>query len=78
MYARVYMSGRSINKIMEDIFDFLEKEGELSIRQLSIKVNSQWITVEKALTSMKKLGIVKERVGDESKRKTRLFSVIRK
>ena len=75
MYAEAYMSGKSIHKIMEEIYSILKKEKELSIRQLSLQVKSQWITVEKALISMKSLGLVKERLGDNNKRKTRLFSL---
>lgn len=69
------MSGKSIHKIMEEIRDILKKEKELSIRQISIKTGSQWITIEKALISMKNLGLVKEKVSDNNKRKTRLFSL---
>jgi len=75
MYTGTYMSGKPINKIMEEIFNLLKKEKELSIRQLSLSIGSQWITIEKALDSMKKLGIVKERRGDENNRKTRLWSL---
>lgn len=75
MYAEAYMSGKSIHKIMEEIYSILKKEKELSIRQLSLQVKSQWITVEKALISMKSLRLVKERFSDENKRKTRLFSL---
>ncbi len=73
MYAETYMSGKSIHKIMEELYSILKKKKELSIRQLSIKTGSQWITIEKALMSMKSLGLVKERFGDENKRRTRLF-----
>jgi DNA-binding transcriptional regulator YhcF (GntR family) len=69
------MSGKPINEIMEEIFNILKKEKELSIRQLSLKVGSQWITIEKALNSMKKLNVVKERLGDDNNRKTRLWSL---
>ena len=75
MYSGTYMSGKPINQIMEEIFNLLKKQKEMSIRQLSIKIGSQWITVEKALKSMKKLCVVKERLGDENNRKTRLWSL---
>ena len=76
MHTHTYiMSGKSVHIIMEGIFDILKKRKELSIRQLSIETGSQWITVEKALNSMKKFGLVKERFGKENKRKTRLFSL---
>ena len=75
MYLCIYMSGKSVHKIMEEIFIILKTKKELSIRQLSLHIGSQWITVEKALISMKKLKLVKERFGDKNKRKTRLFSL---
>jgi hypothetical protein len=71
----VGMSGKQVNIIMEELFEIL-KTGEYSIKSLSLKVNSQWLTTEKALSSMKKLGVVKERIDDSSNRKTRLFSLL--
>ncbi len=76
MYANGYMSGKSVHLIMENIFHILKKEKEMSIRQLSMETGSQWITVEKALNSMKLLGLVKEQPGKENKRKTRLFRLV--
>lgn len=73
MYAQADMSGRSVHLIMEDIFDILKKEKELSIRQLSIKLGSQWITTKKALNSMKKLRLVSERKGNKTYKEERLF-----
>jgi len=75
MYSETYMSGKSINKIMEEIYSILKKEKELSIRQLSLKIRSQWITIEKALNSLKFFSLVKERDSDDNNRKTRLFSL---
>ena len=75
MYPRVYMSGRPMNKIMEEIYSILKKEKEMSIRQLSIKTNSQWLTIEKSLDSLKKLEVVKEILDNKNNRKTRLFSL---
>ena len=66
---------RSITDIMERIKEILEKEGELSVYQISRKVSSEWETVIKALESMKKLGLVKERLETETDRKSRLFSL---
>lgn len=60
---------------MEEIFDLLKKEKELSTRQLSVNIGSQWITIEKALESMKKLEVVKERIDKFDKRNTRLWSL---
>jgi predicted transcriptional regulator len=75
MYTDVDMSGKPINEIMEVIFVLLKREKEMSIRQLSIHVGSQWITIEKALNSMKNLDLVKEKLDSNSDRKTRLFSL---
>lgn len=75
MYADVYMSGKPLNKIMEEIFLILKKEKELSLRQLAIKTGSQWITVKKATDSLKVLKVVKEREGTATNRKERLFSL---
>jgi len=69
------MSGRPMNKIMEEIYSILKKEKEMSIRQLSIKTNSQWLTIEKSLDSLKKLEVVKEILDNKNNRKTRLFSL---
>ena len=66
---------KSIIKIIEDVKKILEKEGELSIRRLSIKTKSQWRTIEKALETMKSLGAVKERLNNETERVERLFSL---
>jgi predicted transcriptional regulator len=67
------MSGRPMNKIMEEIYSILKKEKEMSIRQLSIKTNSQWLTIEKSLDSLKKLEVVKEILDNKNNRKTRLL-----
>lgn len=75
MHTKADMGGRSIHIIMEEIYEILKQDEEMSIRQLSIKVGSQWITIEKALESMKRLNVAKERFGDESNRKIRLFSL---
>ena len=69
------MARKPITQIIEEIKELLEKDGELSIRQISIKAGSQWRTVEKALETMKKLGVVKERAGKETERVERLFSI---
>jgi len=66
---------KSIVKIIEEVKKTLEKEGELSIRQISLKTKSQWRTIEKALETMKFLGAVKERLNNETERVERLFSL---
>jgi DNA-binding transcriptional regulator YhcF (GntR family) len=69
------MARKPITQIIEETKKLLEKEGELSIRQISIKTGSQWRTIEKALETMKKLDVVKERKGKETDRVERLFSI---
>lgn len=69
------MSRKPITKIIEEVKNLLEKEGELSIRQLALKTKSQWRTIKKALDTMKALDIVKERPNDKTKRVERLFSL---
>jgi predicted transcriptional regulator len=69
------MVRKPITQIIEEIKKLLEKEGELSIRQISIKTGSQWRTIEKALDTMHNLGIVKERKNDKTERVERLFSM---
>lgn len=72
------MSRKPITSIMEEIKLLLEKEKELSIRQISLELKSQWRTVEKALQSLAKLGVVKERRNKETERVERLFSLVGK
>jgi Fic family protein len=69
------MARKPITKIIEDVKKLLEKDGELSIRQISIKTGSQWRTIEKALETMLSLEIVKERLNKEVDRVERLFSL---
>ncbi len=73
VYYCADMARKPLTKVVEQIREILQKEGELSIRQISIKVKSEWRTVAKALELMKSLGTVKERKGTETKREERLF-----
>jgi len=66
---------KPITEIIQKVKKLLEKEGELSVRQISIKTGSQWRTINKALETMKSLGIVKERPNKETDREERLFSL---
>jgi len=68
---------RTILEIMEEIIQLLEKEGELSIRQIAIKTRSQRITATKSLDFLKRVKFVKERKGDSTKRDERLFSLVK-
>jgi len=69
------MVRKPITKIMVEVKKILEEKGELSIRQISIKTKSQWRTIEKALETLSKLGIVKERKNVDTERMERLFSL---
>ena len=69
------MARRPITQIIQEVRDLLEKEGELSIRQVSLKLHSQWRTALKVLETMKDLGITKERKGTDTERDERLFSL---
>jgi hypothetical protein len=75
MYFYAYMVRRPITCIIEQVKRLLEKEKELSIRQIAQKTKSQWRTIHKALDLMKNLKIVKERLNDKTNRKERLFSL---
>ena len=66
---------KPITEIIEEVKRLLEKEGEMSVRQISVKTGSQWRTINKALETMKSLGIVKERLNNETERKERLFKL---
>ncbi|MCK5283492.1 MAG: hypothetical protein KAK00_08870 [Nanoarchaeota archaeon] len=72
------MQRKSLSTIIEKIKKLLEHEQELSVRQISIKIKSEWKTVNKALELMKSLNTVKERKGNKTKRNERLFSLVKK
>lgn len=69
------MERKPITEIIENIKSILEKNKELSIRQISLKTKSQWRTIEKALNTMRNLGVVNERVNKSEGRVERLFSL---
>ena len=75
MHYYADMVRKSITALMEDIKKLLEKNKELSIRQIALNTKSQWRTIEKALETMKSLNVVKERKGNKTKRIERLFSL---
>jgi Mn-dependent DtxR family transcriptional regulator len=77
MYRHYYadMGRKSISDVIREIKTLLEKEGELSVRQISLKIKSQWRTVDKALGTMKMLGTVKERMNKDTERIERLVSL---
>ena len=69
------MGRKSITDVIREIKTLLEKEGELSVRQISLRLKSQWRTIDKAIDTMKLLGYVKERMNKNTKRLERLISL---
>jgi len=72
------MPRKPITQTIERIIKLLKKQNGLSIRQISLKLNSQWRTIAKALETLKSLGVVQERKNQKTKRKERLFSLVKK
>ncbi len=68
---------RSILVITKEIVKLLEKEKELSIRQIFLKVNTNRDIALKSLEFLKDMDIVTERKGDETKRGDRLFRLVK-
>jgi len=60
---------------IKQILNLLSDKKEYSIKQISYKINAHWQTALKALEFLKEIGLLEERLGDENKRKTRLFSL---
>lgn len=69
------MTRKSITNLIEETKKLIEKEGELSIRQIALKTKSQWRTAKKALDTLKNLEIVKERANPLTERVEKLFSI---
>ena len=69
------MGRKSITDVIREIKTLLEKEDELSVRQISLRLKSQWRTIDKAIDTMKLLGYVKERMNQNTKRTERLISL---
>ena len=66
---------RDILMITEEIIKLLSKEEELSIRQVSLRVKTHRAIALRSLEFLKRINLVKEREGDETKRVERLFSL---
>ena len=66
---------RNSLKIAEEIIKLLEKDKELSIRQISLNVKSHRAVVLKILEFLKKIGYVKEGKDNKNRVITRLFSL---
>ncbi|MFA4887940.1 MAG: hypothetical protein WC595_07050 [Candidatus Nanoarchaeia archaeon] len=77
MYTTVYTMGgrKSFSEITLEIKALLEKEGSLSIRQVSLQTKTQRITSLKALELLKELKIVEELENKQDSRETRLFRI---
>ena len=69
------MPRKSIIQIVEKVKSLLEKEKELSTRQISLKLHSQWRTVDKALEMLVALGIAKKRRNNQTERVETLYSL---
>ena len=67
---------RDILMITEEILNLLSKEKELSIRQISLKVKTHRAVALRSLEFLKKINLVQEREGDQTKREERLFRLI--
>ena len=66
---------RNILVIIKEIVKVLEKEKELSIRQIFLRVNTNRDMALKSLEFLKDMSLAKERKGNETKRGDRLFSL---
>ena len=64
---------RDILIITEEIIRLLSKEGELSIRQISLKIKTHRAVALRSLEFLKRIKLVKERAGNETNRVERLF-----
>ncbi len=68
---------RNILVITEQIIKILSKNKELSIRQISLKVKTHRTVALRSLEFLKRIKLVKERKGDETKRGDRLFRLVK-
>ena len=66
---------RNILVITKAIVDLLEKEKELSLRQIFLRVNTNRDIALKALEFLKDMGLAEERKGNRTNRRDRLFSL---
>ena len=70
----MHMKRRGVLEVVEKILKLLEK-GEYSVHAISEKANCQWKTAIKCLEFLKRIKLVKERVGNKTYRSERLFSL---
>ncbi|MCK4647686.1 ArsR family transcriptional regulator [Candidatus Pacearchaeota archaeon] len=69
---------RNILIITEEIIKLLSKEKELSIRQISLRVKTHRAIALRSLEFLKRMNLVEERKGEETKRIERLFGLVKK
>lgn len=61
--------------ISEEIIKLLLKKKELSTRQISLRIKTHRAVALKSLEFLKRIGLVKERKGSDTRRVERLFSL---
>lgn len=66
---------RDILTITREIAALLQREEELSIRQIFLRVKTNRDITLKSLEFLKDMGLVTERPGDRTNRRDRLFSL---
>lgn len=66
---------RDILMITKEILKLLSKEKELSIRQISFRIKTHRAVALRSLEFLKRINLVKERAGEDTKRVERLFSL---
>ena len=69
------MGRKSIIEVIKEITLLLEKEKELSTRQISLKTRPQWRTVDKALGVLVFLNVVKKKRNVEPERSENIYAL---
>ena len=72
------MARRDILNLTKEVIKVLEKQGESSVRNISIKIGAQWRTTLKSLEFLHDVNVVKEKKGKKTNKEERLFSLIDK
>jgi predicted transcriptional regulator len=71
------MKKRTTTILIKEIMEILKKEKELSVRQISLKLKSEWATTNNALENMKMLNLVYENKNRKHPKSPRIFSLIK-
>ena len=66
---------RDILMITEEILKLLSKNGELSIRQISLRLKTHRVVALRSLEFLKRIKLIRERKGEETQRIERLFNL---